>query len=424
MSDLIALLKIPVTVLFMTIITEISKKFKSLANIFNERQTRLWAATEARAIGHGGIAILAEVTGLGVKTISRGISEISKPGRKSHETLNFESDRARKPGAGRKLVTEKHPDIMSKLEALVSSSTRGDPESNLLWTSKSLSKLAAELKVQGITVSLPTISDLLETLGFTKQANSKTKEGDSHEDRDAQFRFIDEESRRLHSDGNPVISIDTKKKEMIGDYKNNGTEFQPKGNPIKVNTHDFPDSDLGKVAPYGIFDVFQNNGWVNVGISADTAQFAVHSIRQWWIEMGKARYPNATEIMITADCGGSNGYRNRLWKVELQKLCIEIGVKITVRHYPPGTSKWNKIEHKMFSFITQNWRGRPLLTRQVVVNLIANTSTKTGLKIGAKLDENTYEKGIKIKDEEMNNLNLTRDDFHGEWNYSLGSETS
>ena len=408
----------------MTIITEIAKKFKPLKNILNERQTRIWASTEARAIGHGGIAILSEVTGLGVKTISRGISEISKPGRKSNQTLNLDSDRARKPGGGRKLVTEIHPNIMSKLEVLLSPATRGDPESNLLWTSKSLSKLAAELKAHGISVSLPTISNLLEILGFTKQANSKTKEGDSHDDRDAQFRFIDEESKRLHADGNPVISIDTKKKEIIGDFKNNGVESQPKGNPVKVNTHDFPDPELGKVAPYGIFDVFQNKGWVNVGISADTAQFAVNSIRQWWNEMGKMSYPNATEIMITADCGGSNGYRNRLWKVELQKFCTEIGVKITVRHYPAGTSKWNKIEHRMFSFITQNWRGRPLISRQVVVNLIANTKTTTGLKIGAKLDENTYEKGIKIKDEDMNNLNLVRADFHGEWNYSIHQASS
>ena len=260
---------------------------------------------------------------------------------------------------------------------------------------------------------------MLENLGFTKQANAKTKEGSSHEDRDEQFQFIEAESHRVQADGNPVISIDTKKKEIIGNYKNNGTEYEPKGNPVKVNTHDFPDPTLGKVSPYGVFDIFDNSGWVSVGISADTAQFAVHSIRQWWYEMGKILYPNATELMITADCGGSNGFRNRLWKIELQKLCLEIGVKISVRHFPPGTSKWNKIEHRMFSFITQNWRGRPLISRQVVVNLIANTTTRKGLKISAKIDENIYEKGIKIKDEEMDKLNLQRDDFHGEWNYSL-----
>ena len=403
----------------MNIFTEISKKFKPLVNIFNERQLRLWAATEARAIGHGGISTLAKVTGLSEKTISRGIAEISKPGRKSNESLNLTSDQSRKSGAGRKLITDIYPDIMEKLAFLVSPATRGDPESNLLWTSKSLEKLSKELKEQGISVSLPTISNLLENLGFTKQANAKTKEGSSHEDRDEQFQFIEAESHRVQADGNPVISIDTKKKEIIGNYKNNGTEYEPKGNPVKVNTHDFPDPTLGKVSPYGVFDIFDNSGWVSVGISADTAQFAVHSIRQWWYEMGKILYPNATELMITADCGGSNGFRNRLWKIELQKLCLEIGVKISVRHFPPGTSKWNKIEHRMFSFITQNWRGRPLISRQVVVNLIANTTTRKGLKISAKIDENIYEKGIKIKDEEMDKLNLQRDDFHGEWNYSL-----
>lgn len=403
----------------MNIFTELSRKFKPLATILNERQIRTWAATEARAIGHGGISMLAKVTGLAEKTISRGIAEVSKPGRKSNEVLNLETDQSRKPGGGRKLITEKHPGIMEALEKLVSPATRGDPESNLLWTSKSLAKLSAELKIQGISVSLPTISDLLEKLGFTKQANSKTSEGSTHEDRDAQFNFINSECSRLHENGNPVISVDTKKKENIGNFKNNGTEFEPKGNPVSVNTHDFPDAVLGKVAPYGVYDILQNAGWVSVGISADTAQFAVHSIRQWWFEMGKLLYPNATELMITADCGGSNGSRNKLWKVELQKLSLEIGVKITVRHYPPGTSKWNKIEHKMFSFITQNWRGRPLISRQVVVNLIANTQTQKGLKIKAKLDENTYEKGIKIQNEEINNLNLSRDEFHGEWNYSL-----
>jgi hypothetical protein len=408
----------------METLTILVQKFKPLANILNERQLRIWSATEARAFGHGGIKALASVTGLSEKTISRGLAEISSPGRKSNAIAELGTTGSRISGGGRKTLLEKYPDLSEKLESLISPTTRGNPESSLRWTIKSLSNLANELKNLGYSVSRSTVSLLLEQAGYSLQGNSKVLEGTDHEDRDAQFNFINDEAKRLQDQNNPVVSVDTKKKEIIGNFANNGAEWEPAGCPVKTNTHDFEDKELGKVAPYGVYDVFKNEGWVSVGISSDTAEFAVNSIRTWWHEMGKEQYANATEIMITADCGGSNSYRNRLWKTQLQNFSNEIAKTISVRHYPPGTSKWNKIEHRMFSHISQNWRGRPLITRETVVNLIGNTSTSKGLFIKSKIDLATYEKGIKIKDNVLNNVNMAKNEFHGEWNYSISPNNS
>ncbi len=398
----------------------VSRKFKVLKPTFTEQQLRLWSATEAKAIGHGGITILVEVTGLSEKTISRGISEISKPGRKKKiEIKESGEQRIRKSGGGRKSISEKDPDLLKKLDELISPFTRGDPESALRWSAKSTHNLAEELTKSGHPVSAMTVHTLLSKMEYSLQSNSKTKEGGNHADRDAQFLHINNAAEEYHEKNIPVISIDTKKKEMIGEYKNNGKEWEPKGEPTKVKDHDFLDENLGKVAPYGVYDVYRNEGWVNVGISSDTAEFAVESIRRWWLNMGINFYPEAKEVFITADCGGSNSSRSRLWKSELQELSNETRLKIHVSHFPPGTSKWNKIEHRLFSFISQNWRGKPLISREVAVNLIGGTKTKTGLTVKAMLDENIYKKGLKIKDDVMENLNIQKKDFHGEWNYCI-----
>jgi hypothetical protein len=329
------------------------------------------------------------------------------------------SERIRKPGGGRKSLTVTQPELLHALEALVEPVTRGDPESPLRWTSKSTYKLAAELTQQDYQVGQRTVCQLLAALGYSLQANRKTREGASHPDRDAQFASINEMVKEFQHRGQPVISVDTKKKEKIGNFKNSGREYCPKGRPQEVKVYDFLDKALGKVIPYGVYDLTQNTGWVSVGITHDTAQFAVESIRHWWYEMGRPVYPAAQEILVTADCGGSNGYRVRLWKVELQHLANELQVILQVCHFPPGTSKWNKIEHKMFSYISQNWRGKPLLTRETVVNLIGNTTTKTGLEIQVRLDQRSYKKGIKVSDEEFNQVNIEKADFHGEWNYRI-----
>ena len=352
----------------------------------------MWAATEAKSYGWGGITVVSEATGIDPKTIRKGLLELD-------EKQRAPADRIRSTGGGRKKLTATHKNLLDDLESLVEPDSRGDPESPLRWTSKSTYKLSEELKNKGYSVCQRTVCSLLVDLDYSLQSNKKMKEGSNHPDRDAQFHYIYERVKYFQSHNTPVISVDTKKKENIGEFKNAGREYHKKGTPTEVNVHDFPDKNLGKVSPYGVYDLSKNKGWVNVGISADTAEFAVHSIRCWWYIMGKGAYPEARELLITADCGGSNGHRVRLWKVELQKMATEMEMEISVCHFPPGTSKWNKIEHKMFSYISKNWRGKPLIARETVVKLIASTATTKGLEIQALLDENVYEKGIKVNDE-------------------------
>ena len=393
-------------------VEDIRTKYHYISFCLNERSRRMWAATEAKSFGRGGITVVSEGTGIDPKTIRKGLLELD-------EKQRAPANRIRRTGGGRKKLTKTHNNLLDDLESLVEPDSRGDPESPLRWTSKSTYKLSEELKSEGYSVCQRTVCSLLADLDYSLQSNKKTKEGTNHPDRDAQFQYIYKQVKYFQSHNNPVISVDTKKKENIGEFKNAGREYRKKGTPIEVNGHDFPDKNLGKVSPYGVYDVSKNKGWVNVGISADTAEFAVHSIRCWWYIMGKNTYPHARELLITADCGGSNGHRVRLWKVELQKLATELESKISVCHFPPGTSKWNKIEHKMFSYITKNWRGKPLITRETVVKLIASTKTTKGLEIRAMLDENVYEKGIKVADEELAIVNLVKADFHGEWNYTI-----
>ncbi len=385
----------------------------------DERQTRLWLAAEAKAIGRGGLAAVTAATGVLRKRIGMGIRELEQMARNPPPEPPG-SQRIRGPGAGRKKLTDKDATLVADLESLVAPETRGDPESLLRWTTKSVRKLAEQLGEMGHGIGRQKVSELLHELGYSLQSLSKTREGTSHPDRDAQFRHLDRKAREFQARGEPVISVDTKKKELIGDFHMKGQEWQPKGKPDPVRTHDFIDRDLGKAIPYGVYDVARNEGWVNVGIDHDTAEFAVESIRRWWWRMGRYAYPNATELLITADAGGSNGYRTRLWKVELQKLARDTGLLITVAHYPPGTSKWNKVEHRMFSFITQNWRGRPLLSVQTVVSLIANTTTTTGLKIKAALDARAYDTEVEVSDEEFATIKLRPSRFHGDWNYVIG----
>jgi Rhodopirellula transposase DDE domain len=396
----------------------IAKKFNQISPYLNEKILRIWAAIEALSIPRGGITLVAKATGIARSTIHIGISELEHSHEKEESVIN-QSGRIRRTGGGRKKIVENNSDLKKDLELLVDSSTRGDPETPLKWTSKSTYNLAKELNAMGYRVSQRTVYTLLDDMEYSMQSNRKTKEGSDNPDRDAQFRYISEKVKQFQLRNQPVISVDTKKKELIGKFKNNGQEWQKKGNPIKTNVHDFPDKELGKVAPYGIYDLTQNKGWVSVGISHDTAEFAVSSIRSWWKEMGQEVYPDAKELLITADGGGSNGSRVGLWKKELRKLSDELGLEINVCHFPPGTSKWNKIEHKMFCHITKNWRGRPLVSRETVVNLIGNTTTKTGLSIKAKLDTKQYEKGIKVTKIELENLGVIKDDFHGEWNYKI-----
>ena len=389
-------------------------KFNSIKDSLNEKQRRLWCASEAIAFGCGGLSLVSAATGLSDNTIRKAIDEI-KNGDASAQV------RIRCSGGGRKKATEKQRGLRKALKMLVDSETKGDPETPLLWTSKSTRHLSEELKNQGYKISHSTVSTLLQKYGYSLQVNKKTLEGTSHVDRDAQFKHINDSINNLQKQGQPTISVDTKKKENIGNFKNGGAELCKKGTPIKVNDHDFPDKKLGKVVPFGVYDIGKNNGWVSVGISADTAEFAVNAIRTWWYKMGKTQYPAATELLITADCGGSNGYRVRLWKGELNSFADETGLKIHVRHFPPGTSKWNKIEHRLFSYISKNWRGKPLISREVVVNLISNTKTSRGLKVMAVLDENDYQKGMgdEISDAEIASINICGDDFHPEWNYTI-----
>lgn len=394
-------------------IDEISKRYKLLQPFMDEQQSRLWAGAEAHALGHGGLRAVAKATGFSHTKISRGRDEVSGV----VEVASAEM--IRRPGAGRPRTEETQPELVDALLALVEPTTRGDPESPLRWTCKSVRNLTKELNSQGFSIGRNKVHQLLMERDFSLQAPRKMEEGKDHPDRDEQFRYINQTVIDFHQNGQPVVSIDTKKKELVGEFYQKGQEWQPKGQPEKVNTYDFPNLAIGRAVPYGIYDIFAQEGWVSVGVSADTAAFAVNSIRTWWYEMGIYRYPDAHELLLTADGGGSNGHRLRLWKKELQDLADETGLTIHVLHYPPGTSKWNKIEHQMFSYISKNWRGRPLTSYEVVVNCIAATTNEKGLEISAALDKNIYEKGIKISDEVMDSLQIERDEFHGDWNYAI-----
>jgi transposase len=396
-------------------VASLREKYEVLSAELDERARRLWAATEAAALGYGGITAVAAATGIAVSTIRAGLREL----RQNLEKPSSLERRVRKPGAGRKPLDQVDPALDAALNALIEPTTRGDPMSPLRWTCKSTRVLAAELSREGHKVSHMSVDRLLHQRGYSLQADRKTKEGTSHPDRDAQFTHISNQAQAFQARGQPVVSVDTKKKELVGDFKNGGREWQPAGEPIKVRVHDFQDPELGKAIPYGVYDVAQNSGWVSVGMDHDTAEFAVQTIRQWWYQMGQPVYPAASELLITADGGGSNGSRVRLWKIALQRLADETGLRISVCHLPPGTSKWNKIEHRMFCHITRNWRGRPLESREVVVNLIAGTTTKKGLQIQAALDANQYPKGIKVADSELADVRIEKDNFHGEWNYAI-----
>ena len=381
----------------------------------DERGRRRFAATEARVYGYGGVSVVSRITGMARSTIGRGVQEIE-------EKEGVEAGRVRKPGGGRKTKRAQNSALPPALERLVEPATRGDPMRALRWTSKSLRHLSQALQGQGHTVCPHVIADCLRELGYSLQANRKTREGSGHMDRDAQFQYINEQAKSFLAADEPVISVDTKKKELVGNFKNNGREWRPKASPEAVNVHDFIDPKLGRAIPYGIYDIADNKGWVSVGTDHDTASFAVHAISRWWLTLGQKRYPAATRLMITADGGGSNGYRVRLWKAELQGLANALRLPITVCHLPPGTSKWNKIEHRLFSFITLNWRGKPLRSFKTIVQLIAATTTTAGLTVRAELDENKYPKGRKISDAKFAALNLARHSFHGDWNYTISPQ--
>ena len=393
----------------------LSHLFSRLRPLLGEREWRLVSAGVAEILGRGGITAVARIAQAGRGTITRGLSELAG----GAEEVSLPRGRQRLPGAGRKRLTEQDPTLLRDLEALVEPTTRGDPQSGLRWTCKSLRKLSSELERQGHQVSARKVGELLHEQGYSLQANRKTEEGSDHPDRDAQFAHINQLALDFQQRGQPVVSVDTKKKELVGNFRNGGQEWQPKGQPQRVATHDFPSQAEGKAIPYGVYDLGQNQGWVSVGTDHDTAEFAVASLQQWWQQMGAATYPEAKELLITADGGGSNSSRGRLWKVALQRFADAAGLRITVGHFPPGTSKWNKIEHRLFSHITQNWRGRPLISHEVVVNLIENTTTKGGLRVRAALDPRHYATKRQISDDQMSELYLSRDGFHGDWNYSI-----
>ena len=390
----------------------IRSRYEALAPLLDERGRRRFAAAEARSAGRGGILVVSRITGVARSTIGRGLAELRSGAR-------LDPSRARRPGGGRKALTSVDATLLEDLRALVDPATRGDPRAPLLWTSKSLRHLAEGLRALGHQIGHNTVASLLRQLGYSLQANRKTLEGASHPDRDAQFQYINQQVGAALAAGDPAISVDTKKKELVGDFKNGGRDYRPKGQPEPVRVHDFVVPDLGRAAPYGVYDIGDNKGWVSVGVDHDTADFAVSAIRRWWRLMGQGRYPKARHLVITADGGGSNGSRVRLWKLRLQALADELGLTITVCHLPPGTSKWNKIEHRLFSFITQNWRGRPLVSHQVIVELIAATKTKAGLTVRSEIDPNLYPAGVKVTDQEMASINIRRHDFHGEWNYTI-----
>ena len=398
----------------------VKRVFEALRPVLNERMRRLVAAAQAQALGHGGVTLVAEATGLARSTVTQGITELTV----TPPVVVTGAERLRRPGGGRKSLTAHDPTLLRDLEALVEPTTRGDPESPLRWTCKSLSKLAEALGERGHRISGRKVGDLLRDLGYSLQANRKTREGASHPDRNAQFEHINAQAVAFQQRGQPVISVDTKKKELVGEFKNSGREWQPKGQPELVQIHDFPSQALGKAIPYGVYDVGANEGWVSVGTDHDTAEFAVATVRRWWQQMGAPKYPDATELLIMADGGGSNGNRSRLWKVALQQFADETGVRLSVCHFPPGTSKWNKIEHRMFSHITQNWRSRPLISHEVVVNLIGSTTTRAGLQIRAVLDSSPYPTKKQVSDNELAAVQISLDSFHGEWNYSIHPRNS
>ena len=395
---------------------QIAQRYAHVRESLNERARRLFVASEAVAQGYGGIALVSRATGVARRTIGAGIQELRQI--EGGWTPPWGNARTRKPGAGRKKTTAKDPTLLPDLQALVEATTRGDPESPLLWTARSQRNLVAALVAQGHQTSMKMVARLLKELGYSLQANRKRLEGAQHPDRNAQFEHINETIRHQLDAHEPVISVDTKKKELVGPYKNGGRELRAQGDPEDVRVHDFVDED-GKVAPYGVYDLHKNEAWVSVGISHDTAEFAVETVRTWWTEMGAPAYPHATSLVITADGGGSNGYRLRLWKLELQRFVDELGFPVTVCHLPPGTSKWNKIEHRLFSFITQNWRGKPLITHQVIVSLIAATTTRSGLTVRSRLDARRYPKGRRVSDTQLARVNLAPHAFHGEWNYTI-----
>jgi hypothetical protein len=387
-------------------------KYKALAPALTERARRIWAATEARAAGRGGISGVARATGIAYSTIVRGLAELATGS-------GAVAGRVRRPGGGRKRTVEKDPTLGVDLEGLVEPTAAGDPMSPLRWTTQSVRQLTAALQAMGHVVSRQLVAELLDSAGYSLQGNRKTREGTRHPDRDAQFRYINQQVRRWQARGQPVISVDTKKKEIVGDFKNAGQQWRPKGEPIRVRVHDFILPEQGKAIPYGVYDLTRNAGWVSVGIDHDTASFAVRTIRRWWQKMGRPRYPRARSLLVTADAGGSNGARVRLWKWELQQLANRTGLTITVAHFPPGTSKWNKIEHRLFSYISRNWRGQPLVSLAVIVNLIGATRTTTGLRVRCELDQALYPKGHAVSNSEMAMLNLEPHRFHGDWNYTL-----
>jgi transposase len=390
----------------------ISARYKAIKGSLDERARRLVAAAESQAIGRGGISAVSKATGMSRPVIQQGVAELKSPS-------TLEAGRIRRQGGGRKKAVDKDATLKTDLESLLESSTRGDPEAPLRWTCRSVRQLTGELKKAKHQVSHQVVADLLHELGYSLQANRKTREGSSHPDRNAQFEHLNGKVKWSLARHYPVISVDTKKKELVGNFRNNGRELRPAGEPEKVLVHDFVDPKLGRATPYGIYDIGRNAGWVSVGMDHDTAEFAVETIRRWWRSMGRQVYPQASRLLITADAGGSNGSRLRLWKVELQKLADETGLKIAVCHFPPGTSKWNKIEHRLFSYISQNWRGKPLTTFRTIVSLIAATTTATGLKVHAELDNATYQPGIKVTDEELQRVKIRRDKFHGDWNYEI-----
>ena len=393
---------------------EVRQLFEVLHPVLDERMRRLVAAGMAQTVGRGGVSVVASATGLARSTIGRGLGELAPAA-----TPVAGAQRIRRSGGGRKPLTEHDPTLLRDLEALVDPVTRGDPQSPLRWTCKSLRQLAAALQTQGHRVSPQTIGELLRALDYSLQANRKTKEGAAHPDRNAQFEYINAQAVAFQQRGQPVISIDTKKKELVGEFKNAGREWHPAGQPEAVQVHDFPSQALGKAIPYGVYDMGANQGWVSVGTDHDTAEFAVATVRRWWEQMGAPAYPEASELLITADGGGSNSSRSRLWKVALQELTDKTGLHVSVCHFPPGTSKWNKIEHRMFSYISENWRGRPLVSHEVVVNLIGATTTQTGLRITAALDTNQYPTKKQVSDDQLATVQLQHHEFHGEWNYTI-----
>jgi len=389
------------------------RKYKGLRSVLTERSRRIWAASEAAAVGHGGIGLVEQATGISRSTISRGLRELDTAG------TVLPAERTRRPGGGRKRTVDTDDRLVADLDALVEPTTSGDPDSPLRWTSKSVRRLASELQAMGHTVSYRLVAQLLNAADYCLQANRKTREGPQHPDRDAQFQYLNEQVRRFQHQHRPAISVDTKKKELIGDFKNPGREWRPKGNPEPVRVHDFLIKEQGKAVPYGVYDITRNEGWVSVGIDHDTASFAVHTIRRWWKRMGRSAYPDTTALLITADAGGSNGARVRLWKWELQQFANRTGMAITVCHFPPGTSKWNKIEHRLFSHIAMNWRGQPLVDLVTIISLIGDTTTDEGLRVRTEVDHGCYPNGVVIRDEQMAQIQLEPHAFHGDWNYTI-----